>query len=107
MDALADKTIKTVRKKETKIFFFFFNRSNKVAAGGSCTLALTHDGVCYMWGWMGAEEAMRFVTPAVVEGPCFDCNSLLFDQLNLCVCSLCFHCLTSFLLFSVFSLFKI
>jgi alpha-tubulin suppressor-like RCC1 family protein len=39
-----------------------------VAAGGSCSLALTHDGVCYFWGWLGVEEAMRFVSPVVVEG---------------------------------------
>ncbi len=39
-----------------------------VAAGGSCSLALTHDGICYYWGWFGVEEAMRFVLPYVVEG---------------------------------------
>jgi alpha-tubulin suppressor-like RCC1 family protein len=39
-----------------------------VAAGGSCSLALTHDGVCYFWGWLGVEEAMHFVSPVVVEG---------------------------------------
>lgn len=50
VEALADKTIKTV------------------AAGGSCSLALTHEGVCYFWGWLGVEEGMRFVTPVVVEG---------------------------------------
>lgn len=39
-----------------------------VAAGGSCSVAVSADGVLYFWGWLGMEEALRIFTPSPVEG---------------------------------------